>query len=75
MRLSENEEIMLFLGTVNAQKVRNALDKAERIINEFLEHQEGTKKYLYITNPDGTRFKIEYGARIENCSITSCVKK
>ena len=74
MRLSENEEVMLFLGTVNAQKVRNALDKAENIINGFLEPEEGTKKYLYITNPDGTRFKVEYGAKIENCSITSYFK-
>ena len=74
MRLSENEEVMLFLGTVNAQRVRNALDKAENIINGCLEPEESTKKYLYITNPDGTRFKIEYGARIENYSFASLVE-
>ena len=65
---------MLFLGTVNAQRVRFALDKAQRTINEFLEPQDGTKKYLYIVNPDGTRFKIEYGAIIEDYSITTFVR-
>lgn len=74
MRLSDEDMMMLYFATVNTQRVRNALDKAERTINEFLKPEDGTKKYLYITNPDGTRFKIEYGARIENYSFTPCVK-
>ena len=65
----------LYFGTINAQKTRKALNKAEDIINSFLEPEDDTKKYLYITNPDGTRFKIEYGAKIENFSITPFVDK
>lgn len=75
MKSKMTDEIFteLYFGTINAQKTRNALDKAENIINGFLEPEEGTKKYLYITNPDGTRFKVEYGARIENYSLTPCI--
>ena len=62
--------ITLYFGTINARKMRKALDNAENVINTFLEPEDGTKKYLYITNPDGTRFKIEYGAKIEEYIIT-----
>lgn len=50
--------------------MRKELNKAENIINTFLEPEDGTKKHLYISNPDGTRFKVEYGAKIENYSVT-----
>lgn len=68
--LSDELFTMLYFGTQNAQKMRKALNEAENIINTFLEPEDGTTKHLYITNPDGTRFKIEYGAKIENFSIT-----
>ena len=68
--LSDELYTMLYFGTLNAQKMRKALNEAENIINTFLEPEDGTTKHLYITNPDGTRFKIEYGAKIENFSIT-----
>lgn len=61
---------MLYFGTLDAQKARKALNKAENIINAFLEPEDCTTKYLYISNPDGTRFKVEYGAKIENYSVT-----
>lgn len=51
------------------KKIRNELNKAENLINSFLKPEDNAKKYLYITNPDGTRFKIEYGAKFENYSI------
>ena len=70
VNITDEEMVMLYFGTINAQKTRKALNNAENIINEFLEPEEGTKKYLYITNPDGTRFKVEYGAKIENFSVT-----
>lgn len=70
IELTDELYAMLYFGTVDARKMRKALNKAENIINAFLEPENGTKKYLYITNPDGTRFKLEYGARIENYSIT-----
>ena len=68
--LTDADFTMLYFGTINAQKTRKALNEAEEIINAFLEPEDGTKKYLYIRNPDGTRFKIEYGAKIDNYSIT-----
>lgn len=61
---------MLYFGTLDAQKMRKELNKAENIINAFLEPEDNTTKYLYISNPDGTRFKIEYGAKIENYLVT-----
>lgn len=61
---------MLYFGTLDAQKMRKELNKAENIINTFLEPEDGIKKHLYISNPDGTRFKVEYGAKIENYSVT-----
>ena len=70
VNLTDEEMTMLYIGTINAQKTRKALDEAENVINAFLEPEDGTKKYLYITNPDGTRFKIEYGAKISECTIT-----
>lgn len=72
MKIELSDELFttLYFGTLNAQKMRKALDEAENIINTFLEPEEGTTKHLYITNPDGTRFKVEYGAKIENFSIT-----
>lgn len=70
IELSDELYTMLYFGTRNAQKIREALNEAENTINTFLEPEDGTKKSLYITNPDGTRFKIEYGAKIENYSIT-----
>lgn len=72
VELSNKTLAMLYFGTRNAQKIRSALNTAENIINSFLEPDDDTKKYLYITNPDGARFKIEYGAKIENYSITPC---
>ena len=72
--LSNEMFTTLYFGTINAQKTRKALNKAENIINSFLEPEDGTKKYLYVVNPDGTRFKVEYGAKIENFSITPCDK-
>lgn len=80
MQIEVSNELytMLCFGTRNAQKIREALNEAENNINTFLEPEDGTKKSLYITNPDGTRFKIEYGAKIENFSVTpfkkECVK-
>lgn len=68
--ISDELFTMLYFGTLDAQKARKALNEAENIINTFLEPEDGTKKYLYITNPDGTRFKVEYGAKIENYSVT-----
>ena len=68
--ISDELFVMLYFGTLNAQKMRKELNKAENIINAFLEPEDGTKKHLYISNPDGTRFKIEYGAKIENYSVT-----
>lgn len=72
MKIEVSDELytMLYFGTRNAQKMRKALDEAENTINIFLEPENGTTKHLYITNPDGTRFKVEYGAKIENYSIT-----
>ena len=72
MKIEASDDLytMLYFGTRNAQKMRKALDEAENIINAFLEPEDGTTKRLYITNPDGTRFKVEYGAKIENYSIT-----
>lgn len=72
MKIEVSDELytMLYFGTRNAQKMRKALDEAENIINAFLEPEDGTTKRLYITNLDGTRFKVEYGAKIENYSIT-----
>ena len=68
--ISDELFVMLYFGTLNAQKMRKELNKAENIINAFLEPEDGTKKHLYISNPDGTRFKIEHGAKIENYSVT-----
>ncbi len=68
--ISDELFTMLYFGTLDAQKMRKELNKAENIINAFLEPEDGTTKYLYISNPDGTRFKIEYGAKIENYSVT-----
>ena len=59
IKLSNELYTMLYFGTCNAQKMRKALNEAENIINKFLESEDGTTKYLYITNPDGTRFKVE----------------
>lgn len=75
MKIEVSDELyrMLYFGTRNAQKMRKALDEAENVINAFLEPEDGTTKHLYITNPDGTRFKIEYGAKIEEFSITPFV--
>ena len=72
MKIEVSDELytMLYFGTLNAQKMRKALNEAENIINAFLEPEDGTTKYLYITNPDGTRFKVEYGAKIEDFSVT-----
>ena len=70
IKLSNELFAMLYFGTLDAQKIRKELNKAENIINAFLEPEDGTKKHLYISNPDGTRFKIEYGAKIENYSVT-----
>lgn len=72
MKIEVSDELyaMLYFGTRNAQKMRKALDEAENIINAFLEPEDGTTKRLYITNPDRTRFKVEYGAKIESYSIT-----
>jgi hypothetical protein len=70
IEVSDELYTMLYFGTRNAQKMRKALDEAENIINVFLEPEDGTTKCLYITNPDGTRFKVEYGAKIKNYSIT-----
>lgn len=70
IKLSDELFSTLYFGTINAQKMRKALNEAENIINTFLEPEDGTKKYLYITNPDGARFKVEYGAKIENYSVT-----
>lgn len=72
VELSNKTLAMLYFGTRNAQKIRSALNTAENIMNSFLEPDDDAKKYLYITNPDGTRFKVEYGAKIENYSITPC---
>ena len=74
IELSDELFTMLYFGTRNAQKMRKALNEAENVINAFLEPEDGTTKYLYITNPDGTRFKIEYGAKIEDFSITPFVE-
>jgi hypothetical protein len=76
MKIEVSNELytMLYFGKVNAQKIRKALNEAENIINAFLEPEDGTTKHLYITNPDGTRFKVEYGAKIENYSITPFVE-
>ena len=70
INLTDEEMVTLYFGTINAQKTRKALNEAENIINTFLEPEDGTKKYLYIINPDGTRFKVEYGAKISECAIT-----
>jgi hypothetical protein len=70
IEMSDELFVMLYFGTNNARKMRKALNNAENIINTFLEPEEGTTKYLYITNPDGTRFKVEYGAKIENYLVT-----
>ena len=75
INLTDEEFTALYFGTVNAQKTRKALDNAENIINEFLEPEDGVKKYLYITNPDGTRFRVEHGAKIENFSVTPTKKE
>lgn len=71
--LSDELYTTLYFGTRDAQKMRKALNEAENVINTFLEPEDGTTKYLYITNPDGTRFKIEYGAKIKNFAITSFI--
>ena len=73
MKIEVSDEIytMLYFGTHNAQKTRKALNEVENIINAFLESEDDIKKYLYITNPDGTRFKVEYDAKIENYSVAS----
>lgn len=70
INLTDEEMVTLYFGTINAQKTRKALNEAENIINAFLEPEDGTKKYLYIINPDRTRFKVEYGAKISECTIT-----
>lgn len=71
IKLSDELYTMLYFGTCDARKMRKALNQAENIINTFLEPEDGTTKYLYITNPDGTRFKVEYGAKIENYSVAT----
>lgn len=68
--ISDELFTMLYFGTLNAQKARKALNEAENIINTFLEPEDGTTKYLYISNPDGTRFKVEYGAKIDDYAVT-----
>lgn len=69
-KLSDRELFVLYCGILDAKKkIRNELNKAENLINSFLKPEDNAKKYLYITNPDGTRFKIEYGAKFENYSI------
>lgn len=75
INLTDEDMITLYFGTINAQKTRKALNNAENIINTFLEPEDGTIKYLYITNPDGTRFKVEYGAKIEEFAITPSERK
>lgn len=77
MKIEVSDELFttLYFGTRNAQKIRKALNEAENIINIFLEPEDGTTKHLYITNPDGTRFKVEYGAKIENFSVTPFKKE
>ena len=70
IKLSNELFTTLYFGTINARKMRKALNEAENVINTFLEPEDGTTKYLYITNPDGTRFKVEYGAKIENYLVT-----
>lgn len=67
--LSDKELFVLYCGTLDAKRIRNELNTAESLINSFLKPEDNAKKYLYITNPDGTRFKIEYGAKFENYSI------
>lgn len=67
--LSDKELFVLYCGTLDAKRIRNELSTAENLINSFLKPEDNAKKYLYITNPDGTRFKIEYGAKFENYSI------
>lgn len=69
VKLSDRELFALYCGTLDAKRIRNELNTAENLINSFLKRKDNAKKYLYITNPDGTRFKIEYGAKFENYSI------
>lgn len=67
--LPDKELFVLYCGTLDARRIKNELNTAENLINSFLKPEDNAKKYLYITNPDGTRFKIEYGAKFENYSI------
>lgn len=71
--LSDKELFVLYCGTLDAKRIRNELNTVESLINSFLKPEDNAKKYLYITNPDGTRFKIEYGAKFENYSIAPFV--
>lgn len=74
IELSDELFTMLYFGTRNVRVIRKALNEAEDAINAYLEPEDGTTKSLYIISPDGTRFKVEYGAKIENFAITPFVE-
>lgn len=52
------------------------MQRAEDIINSFLESETGNHKVgCYIVNPDGTRIEIQKGFKLENYEYAICMQK